>query len=339
MWSLFYRNLRLLILTICLIVVWGLSSYQILPRMEDPEFSQRFAGVLTQFPGASASRVESLVTEKIERELSKIEEVQKLTSTSLRGSSAIFVEINDTVKDVEQVWSRVRDRLADVALQLPPGASEPKYKAINPRAYVLIVALTWELDDPPSYGILQRKAEELRDLLREISGTGQIDFYGEIFEEIVVAIDPVRLQALGLSAQQLAQQIRANDAKVAAGQIYSDNNNLLIEVKPELDSLDRINAIPVRLGNSGEFTRLGDIATVTKGIVEPPPERAIIDGKASIVLAVKAEANVSLDGWTADANRVLSEFGETNSPAIGLDVILELNRYVEKRLDGLFENL
>lgn len=339
MWSLFYRNLRLLILSICLILVWGLSSYQILPRMEDPEFSQRYAGVLTEFPGASASRVESLVTEKIERELSEIEEVKQLTSTSLRGSSAIFVEINDTVKNVEQVWSRVRDRLADVAPQLPPGSSEPKYKAINPRAYVLIVAITWELDAPPNYGILHRKAEELKDMLSDIPGTGNVEFFGEIFEEIVVAIDPVRLQALGLTPQQLAQQIRANDAKVAAGQMYGDNNNLLIEVKPELDSLDRISEIPIRLGNSGEFARLADVATVTKGIVEPPPERAIIDGKASIALAVKTEPNLSLDRWTTDARQVLSEFADRNSPAMGLDVILELNRYVESRLNGLFQNL
>ncbi len=119
MCNLFYRNTRLLILTICLILVWGLSSFSILPRMEDPQISQWYSKITTLFPGASAQRVESLVTDKLEQELFKIEEIKTVTSTSRLGSSTVLIELNDTVEDIDEVWSRVRDRLSDVTPQLP----------------------------------------------------------------------------------------------------------------------------------------------------------------------------------------------------------------------------
>ena len=98
MWSLFYRNPRLLILNILIIVVWGLSSLQVLPRMEDPALSQWYGKITTRFPGASAERVESLVTEKLEQKLQEIEEIKFTESTSQLGTSSIVIKLQDTVK-------------------------------------------------------------------------------------------------------------------------------------------------------------------------------------------------------------------------------------------------
>ena len=81
MWNLFYRNPRLLMLTLSLILVTGLSAYTLLPHKEDPALVQRVATVLTRFPGASAERVESLVTENIEEALREIEEIDEISST------------------------------------------------------------------------------------------------------------------------------------------------------------------------------------------------------------------------------------------------------------------
>ena len=109
MGHLFYRNFRLLILTIFLILVWGISSFQLLPRMEDPELSSLNSYIVIPFPGASAQRVESLVTEKIEQELLEIEEIKTIDSISKLGSSFISLELQDTVSNFDQVWSEVRD--------------------------------------------------------------------------------------------------------------------------------------------------------------------------------------------------------------------------------------
>ena len=98
--NVFYRNRQLLFLTLTLIVVWGASAFLTLPRLEDPEIVQRNSTVTTVFPGASAERVESLVTDKIEEEFSDIEEIDNIKSTSSPNISVVNIELKDTVADV-----------------------------------------------------------------------------------------------------------------------------------------------------------------------------------------------------------------------------------------------
>ncbi|MDJ0573193.1 MAG: efflux RND transporter permease subunit, partial [Pleurocapsa sp. MO_192.B19] len=339
MWSLFYRNTKLLILTICLIVVWGISSWQLIPRMEDPQLSQWYGFVLTPYPGASAQRVESLVTDKIEQELLEIDSIKTISSTSSIGSSFVTIELKNTVQDFEQVWSQVRDRLSDVTPQLPQGALAPEYQEVNQTAYTFIVGLTWNLDSPTNYAILRRSAEQLKDKFRLIAGTQEVELFSEPLEEIIVEINPAHLAALNLTPQELSQQIRLSDAKVPTGELHSTDNDLLLEVASELDSLERIRQIPIRLNNPGQFSRLGDIAEVTKGIRQPPPELAIINGKPGVALAVRIEPEQRIDRWTATAHQILQQFRQSSPVGIGLEIILDQNRYVTKRLNGLFKNL
>ncbi len=338
--TLLYRNVRLLILTICLILVWGLSSFNILPRMEDPQISQWLGKITTSFPEANAQRVESLVTDKLEQELFKIEDLKTVTSTSRLGSSTVIIQLKDTVKDIDEAWSRVRDRLADVTPQLPAGVLIPKYEEVKQKAYTLIVALTWDLETPANYAILRRRAEQLKEQLRIQGGTEEIELFGVPSEEIVVEIDQAHLTALGITPQELSQQIRSSDAKVASGRLRSSSNDFLIEVETELDSLERIRQIPIRVGNnSGHLARLGDIALVKKGIEEPPDELSIINGKPGIALAVHLEPNIRIDHWMKKAHQTLAEFRQNSSKGIGLELLLDQNFYVQNRLNNLFKNL
>ena len=341
MWNSFYRNSRLLILTICLILVWGFTSFNALPRMEDPALSQWVGKVITRFPGASAERVESLVTEKLEQKLQEIEEIKSVESTSQLGTSLILITLQDTVKNHDEVWSRVQDRLTDITPQLPPEVTVPDLEDINDgRGYTLIVALTWNLDSPPNYAIIKRLSEELEQQLYNLGGVEEIEFWGAPTEEILVEINPSDFAALGLTPQEFSQQILLSDAKVSSGRLYSPQNNLLLEVETELDSLERIRQIPILVGNSSEsLIRLGDIATVKKTIQKPPSELAIINGKPAITLGVLIEPDRRIDQWMTEAQETLDQFRRGISSGIGLELILDQNRYVKTRLNSLFKNL
>ena len=179
MFTLFYRNSRLLILTIILIFVWGISSYLALPRLEDPELVSRSALVKTFFPGADAERVEALITKKIEDELIEIEEIKTYISTSSSGTSIINIDLKDSItKDqVDGVWSRVINKIDQIKPELPRGITEPELEKIKIKAFAYIAALTWQQEDSPNYAILSRQAEVLKDSLKTISGTEEIDFF------------------------------------------------------------------------------------------------------------------------------------------------------------------
>jgi multidrug efflux pump subunit AcrB len=337
MFTLFYRNTRLLILTIILIAVWGISSYFALPRLEDPELVSRFAIVKTFFSGADAERVENLVTEKIENKLTEIEEIDQYSSTSRAGSSIIQIDLKDSVskQKVDAVWSRVRNKIDEVQVELPANITEPELEAGKVKAYALIAGLTWQQDDQANYGILRRQAEIFKERLESIAGTEEVELLGDPDEEIIVEINPQALASYNLSATELSQQIAQSDSKIAAGQLRGNEQDLLIEVAGELDSLARIGEIPISFGDNGQFVTLENIATIRKGITEPANELALINGYPGIAIAVHVESGQKLDVWRKAAQPKIAEFQSELPSSIGLPIIFDQSSYVEARLNNL----
>ena len=337
--NLFYRNRQLLFLTLTLVVVWGLSAFLTLPRLEDPEIVQRNASITTLFPGASAERVESLITDKIEEEFSDVQEISNVQSTSSPNISIVNIELKDTVSNVEPVWAKIRSRLEDVSPELPVGALEPEYADSDVAANALIVGLTWDLDSPVNSTLLQRVAEGLQDQLERIPGTDKVDIFGRSDEEILVSIKPSAAARFGLTAEQISQQIQASDAKVSAGQLRSTTGELSLEVDSSLASLERIRQTPIQIADTGQASLLADVATVEKTVKTPAAELALIGGKPAIVLSAQVESSFRVDLWAIDARQVLADFEAELSDGLSLNVVLDQSQYVQQRLNGVIGNL
>ncbi len=337
--GLFYRNRRLLILLMALIAVAGLSSFYILPRMEDPVLTKRSALVQTRFPGADATRVESLVSEKIEEELREIDEIKELRSISRSGMSTITIELRDDVYEVDEVWSRIRDKIDDARVEFPSGAKEPDFEEMDVKAYALIVALVWDNPNPVNYAVLRRSAKQLEDRLRAVSGTEDIDTFGDPDEEILVEIQPDRVATLGLSVEQIARQVEASDAKLTAGLLRGQKSDLLIDVDSELDSLARIARTPVQFGSEGHSVQLGDIATIHKGVAQPLSSLVVADGKPAVTLGMFVRDSMRIDHWSQEAKNVIREFEQSLADDVQVQMLFDQNRYVEARLSGLIWNL
>ncbi|MEL7350572.1 MAG: efflux RND transporter permease subunit [Cyanobacteria bacterium P01_A01_bin.116] len=334
----FFRNIRLLILAIVIFLAWGISSMQSLPRQEDPTQVARVAVINTVFPGASAERVEALVTEVLESEVSEIEEVKTITSTSRVGFSAVVIELEDSVENAEPVWSRVRDKMGDATLLFPPEAFEPELEASETRAYAMITAITWDQESEPNYAILRRFGEEFEIQMRGVLGTEEVEEFGIPDEEISVEINAANLAAVGLNAQQLAQQVSQSDAKVTAGQLRNSNENLAIEIDSELSSLEQIRQIPIR-SESGQFTRLGDVAKVDRGVREPPTDIAFVNGKPAVAYGILMSPGQRIDQWADSTLQKLEAFRSQLPGGLFLSVLLDQSEYVDARLGTLISNL
>lgn len=334
----FYSNTRLLVLTIVLLLAWGLLSFQALPRQEDPELVSRVAVVQTAFPGADAERVEALVSEIIEAELSELEEIAVISSDSRVGFSTVTIELNESIKEAQPVWSKVRDELADAAVLLPSGTSEPELEETTIDAYAIITSLVWDLPDAPNYAILGRYAEELALRVRGVNGTEEVEIFGNPTEEIVVEIDPARLASLGLSPQALASGIQASDAKVSAGVLRSSQQSISIEVQSELETLEQIRQIPVQT-EGGQFARLGDVAQVSRGLQQPMTDMAFVGDRTAITLGVLMESGRRIDQWADEVRETLSAFEQQLPVGVRLETIFDQSAYVEERMSTLLSNL
>ena len=337
--NLFYRRPRLLILSLALILVAGLSAFEVLPRREDPELATRFAQIITVWPGASAERVETQVTELIEEEVAEVEEVRETESISRAGISVVTVELLEGLADNDQAWSLVRDRVSDASALLPAGVEDPRFEEALITAYSLIAGIAWTRDDPAPLGLLGRLAEDLEDALRAVPGTESTEVFGDPEEEIRVDVDAARLASLGLTPAGLAADLARADAKVPAGRLHSARSDLLIEVDGELETLERVASIPIRAGTDGTLLRLGDVAHVEKTVQDPPSELVLLSGEPGLAVAARMRSGQRIDRWAVGARGVVDDFAARLPAGVELTVLFDQSTYTAERLAGLFANL
>jgi len=337
--ALFFDHKRLLALAVLLVLTGGLTSMVTLTQKEDPTITNRFATILTPVPGASADRVEQLVTEPIEDELREISEIDEIFSASRTGLSVVTIALDDLIDDTDGPFSLVRDALSDAERRFPEDAREPVFDNDRTYAYTLIAALVWEADSEPNLLILRRIARELQSRLRNTPGTELVTLHGAPADEVVVSMDPAVSESLGLDKPRIAAALAGADSKVSAGQFRGERNEYVVEVRGELDSLSRVRETPVSLGESGSLVRVGDIARVERALVDPPDRLALVDGKPAVLVAARMESDLRVGDWARGARAAVEEFRGEVSSGVRLDVVFDQSAYAGERFGSLIRNL
>ncbi|MEZ8444325.1 efflux RND transporter permease subunit [Vibrio splendidus] len=332
-------NTRLLILMTALLMVSGISAFMTLPRAEDPVIINRYANITTSFPGASAERVETLVTEVIENKLRELSEVKLVSSTSRPGVSIVTLELNDTITEPEPVWSQARDKLSDIESILPAGSHSPDLDSDHTYAFTTIASLTWSGAGEPDRLTLGRYAKELAKRLRTLSGTEFVDEYGMPQEEIQISLRTADAAALGRSSANIAESLEGADAKNSAGELVSAYSRFGLEIKSELDSIERIKQVPIATDSKGHIIRMEDIASVKRGEKTPQDQIAIIDGEPGVIVAARMHPDLRVDNWTSRANALIGKFEQELPSNIKVTVLFNQQGYTETRLDDLGKSL
>jgi multidrug efflux pump subunit AcrB len=339
--NLFYTNPRVSALLVLFIVVLGGAAFQGLARQEDPKMAERYAGVITFLPGATALRMETLISEPIETALREIPEIKELTSSSKAGQSVVGVELYESVSssETDNVWSEVRDILSDTVPMLPPGTIEPELEIRQPIASTIIVALSWQHPSESQLGILSRIAETLRVNLANTQGTEIAETWGEAEEEIRVGLDPYKLVASGMSAGRVASAIAQADTKIPAGRLRSGSSDMLVEVQADLKSTERIARIPLAVSANNQTLRVSDIASVSKTTLDPPRSLAFHGSERVIFVNAKMRPGLQIESWTKSALTTVNKLDASLPDGIGLDVVYLQNTYTGDRMVSLGTNL
>lgn len=338
--TLFFRYSRLTLLAIILLAAAGLGALMTLGRQEDPTLIERYGLVVTSFPGASAERVEALITEPIENAVHELAEIEETTSTSRSGVSVISMSIREDLSatEVNQAWTQIREQVESVRPLLPRGASAPDVQRQYVGAATMIVALSWGGQGDENMAILSRLAEDLESELRNLGGTEETAVFGEVEEEVRVLADPDTLAALGLTVADVAALIASADAKAPAGELRSENVDLNVEIAGEFDGLDRIRSIALAEGVNGEFIRVGDVAEIEKGARTPVAAMATSNGRRSVLVAAYLQPSLRADVWARNADAVVADFA-ASVPGVQVETIFRQGDYVDARLNGLAVNL
>ncbi len=266
------------------LMVLGVAAYFQLGQDEDPPFTFRAMVVRTYWPGATAQQVAEQVTDKLERTLQEVPYADKIRSYSKPGESQIIFQIKDSSKpaDVPNVWYSVRKKIGDIRYTLPPGVQGPFFNDEFGDVFGVIYAL-----DAPGFNPaeVKRFADDVRQQLLRVPYVAKVEQFGVQDEKIFIEIPQKRLAQLGLDVGTVLAQLSQENAVENAGAVQAPLDVLQVRIGGQFESEAQLRGMPIR-GSSGQQTKLGDIATVTRGYADPATVKVHHQGKPVIALGV-----------------------------------------------------
>lgn len=275
------RN-RVTLTIVGLVILSGALAFQSLPKAQDPGFIVRTAVITTRFPGASPERVELLVTDKIEKKVQEMPEIDSITSESRTGISVIYANFKESYKEMRPIFDDLRRKVDTVMPDLPQGAQIPEVNDEFGDVFGSVYTLS---GDGFSYAELKIVADELRDELLKEPDIAKVSIHGEQQEVIFVEYNNARLAELGLSPQQLSASLASVNILSSGGDIISGRERITLEPTGNFESLVDLQRTVIQLPG-GALVYLEDIANVYRGYKDPPRSVSRVNGEPTLAIAV-----------------------------------------------------
>ena len=281
-WALDHPALtRYLMLVLMLL---GFASYFQLGQDEDPPFTFRAMVVRTYWPGATTQQVAEQVTDKIERTLQEVPYADKIRSYSKPGESQIIFQVKDVIKgaDVTNTWYTVRKKVGDMRGTLPAGIQGPFFNDEFGDVYGVIYAIE---SDGFNYAEVKTFADDVRQQLLRVPDVSKVELFGAQDEKVFIEISQKRLAQLGLDFNQVLSQLAQQNAVEPTGALQTPLDVVQVRVAGQFRAVEDLSAMPIR-GASGSQLRLGDIANIKRGYVDPPTVKVHHQGKEVVAIGV-----------------------------------------------------
>ena len=284
-WALRHKSFVLYLMLAAAIA--GFFAYGKLGREEDPPFTIKTMVVKTLWPGATSSEMLQQVTDRIEKKLEEIPNLDFVRSYTKPGEAVVFVNLKDTVSGqaVQPLWYQVRKKIDDIRATLPAGIAGPFFNDEFGDTYALIFALT---ADGFSHRELHDIANQMRAELLRVHDVAKVELVGVQDERIYLEFSTQQIAALGLDSNSLVQVLQTQNALVPSGAVDAGPERIAVRVSGSFTSEQSLKAINFRFQD--RFIRLSDIATVRRGYADPQQPVFRYNGEPAIGLAVSMAA-------------------------------------------------
>jgi multidrug efflux pump len=285
-WALEHKSF--VVYLMLLVALAGILEYRRLGRDEDPPFTIKTMVVKTLWPGATTLETMRQVTDRIEKKLEELPNIDYLKSYTKPGESVVFVNLKDSTRaaDVPDLWYQVRKKVGDIKQTLPQAVQGPIFNDEFGDTYALIFALT---SDGFSHRELRDYAERVRAELLSVPDVAKIDLLGTQDEKIYLEFSTQQLAAMGLDISELIQTLQAQNAIQPSGTVDSEAEKIAIRVSGQFTSEESLKAINFRF--NGRFFRLSDIAKVQRGYADPQQPMFRYNGRDAVGLAISMRKN------------------------------------------------
>ncbi|MGC5819199.1 efflux RND transporter permease subunit [Ralstonia pseudosolanacearum] len=282
-WALEHQPLTRFLLVALLL--GGIFAYTQLGQDEDPPFTFRAMVVQAFWPGATAEQMSRQVTDKIEKALQEVPYAWKIRSYSKPGETLVTFQLADTspTKDTQQLWYTVRKKVGDIASSLPTGVRGPYFNDDFGDVYGSIYALS---ADGFTYRQLNDYADAIRQQLLRVPNVAKVTLLGDQDEKIYIEFQQAKFAQMGLDINSIANQIAQQNNIGPSGVLVTPTDNVQIRLSGQFSDIRDLENLTLRGPGGTSNIRLGDIATVRHGYIDPPRAKMRFNGKEVIGLGI-----------------------------------------------------
>lgn len=305
------RHYSIVFLLVGILVAFGITALIIMPKQEFPGYTIRQGIIVGVYPGATSEEVEKQLAEPLEQFLFTYPEVKRsyTTTSSQNGICYAMVELNDNVKNKDEVWSKIKHGLLTLKPQLPSGVLALVARDDFGDTSAQLIAIE---SKNRSYKDLKEYADNLNNRLRRIESVSNLRLYGVKNEQVTVYTDRNRLSSYGISDKMLLAQVFAQSL-APGGSVKNDDAVVPIHFNPTYKNVQEVEDQIIFSDHEGNMIRVKDLAKVVR---EYPEEGSYItyNGNPCIVLSVEMREGYNIVRFGKVVDKVLSEFKETVLP-------------------------
>lgn len=332
------ENKKIIYFFLAIMLIGGIYSFFKLPKKEDSPFVIKQAVLVTQYPGATPQEVEKLITEPIEREIQSMSDVFQIKSESYFGMSKISIELQPTLApDYMPVkWDELRRKVANIQPRLPSGASAINVSDDFGDVFGIYYALT--ADEGFTYDDMRDWAQKIKTELTPIQGVQKVYLFAEQTQVVNVRILVPKLANLGIDPNSIQQVLQTQNLLVNTGEIMTGTYQLRVRAEGTYKSIEDIRDQLIVTKGGGEV-RLGDIATIERGYMDPPSNLMRVDGKRAIGIGVATGAKDDVVAVGDAVAEHLKEMEQLFPIGMELKTIYPENQIANEANNGFILNL
>lgn len=310
------KNRSLVYFFVLVLVIGGIYSFFTMSKLEDPAITVKQAMVVTTYPGASAWQVELQVTDVLEKSIRSMGDLDHVESRSMDDVSEILVELSSTVPlaDLQQSWDILRRKVANVQSQLPAGAQASLVLDDFGDVYGMFYAMT---SDGLGYQEMMDYAQLVRRTMLDVEGVSSVDIYGERQSCINIEFLEDKMANLGVHPAEVVLTLNGQNKTVYSGYYNSGEKRVRVDVDGNFENINSIRDLLIK-GHEGDEIRLGDVASISKGYVQPERQGLLYDTLPAIAISIAMETGGNIIQLGKVIDKKIDDLKQTVIPA-GID--------------------
>lgn len=321
-----------------ILIISGISAYFGMEKAEDPGFEIKTATITTVWPGASTAQMDELVSGKIEKILQDIEELDWIESKNRPGLSTVYINLVPTLdRPLQDVWDELRRKIGDRAgKELPKGVIGPLVNDEFGDVFGTLVAITGH---DYSYKQLYDIADEARNELLKIEHVAKVKIVGKQEEQIFVDFNNAKLAAMNVSPTTLIRIVQSTNIVAPGGDILEGEDRFILETTGDFKSVEDIKNTVIKIPGQDGTVYLKDIATITRGYVEPASYIARYKGEKTVVLALSLKSGKNNILLGEEASKKLDQFREKYPIGVEFNFLAYQPGIVSDKINSFVSNL